>query len=173
MGKRLSTIMILVLVSLPFFSQTFVSSFLDEIDKGAKSSAMQINVSGKMLSLAAKNDKNIDSDTRKLFLNIDKISVVSGLPTNKKLETKLDEHLVHYEELMSVAENNQTIRMYTKESKDKIEEFVLCVISSNDITLMSITGKIDLDQIAKLSRGIKLQGVEHLDKINNAKNNRK
>ena len=166
MGKRLLNLVILIMFALPAFSQNLVSGLMSEINENDKSNVMQINVSGKMLMLAAKNDKDIDANTKELFKNIDKISVVIGLPANQKVKKLLEEKLEIYDELMSVIEDNQTIMMYTKESKGVINEFILSVFSYNSIeVLMSITGKIELEHLAALSEGLNVQGAEQLKKL--------
>ena len=169
MEKRLLTIVALVILALPTFSQNLVSSFMKDIDSDLKKDMMQINISGKMLTLAARNDQSIDAQTKKLFQNIDKISVAIGISVDEKEKKKLNVLLNVYEELMSVIEDQQTIHMYTKETKGQIDEFVMCISMGNDLTLMSITGKIDLDQIGTLSKGVKLQGMEHLNKLDTKK----
>ena len=165
MIKRLFFLTALVLMSLPALSQNLVSSFLTNINYKAKEGIIRINISGKVLLLAAGN--NADKD--KLFESIDVISVVSGLYADDKLKQQLEKNLIPYSELMSVMEGENQIRMYIKETKKLIEEFVLCVHSDNKITLMSITGKIDLKHIARLSESFKIEGVEnlkHLEKLN-------
>lgn len=169
MEKRLLTIIALILLTLPAFSQNLVSSFMKEVDTSVKKNVMQINISGRMLNLAAKNDPDIDAETKKLFQNIDKISVVIGLAVDESARKKLNVRLDAYEELMSVIEGEQTIRMYTKETKGQIDEFVMCIQLGGDMTLMSITGKIDLEQIGALSKGVKVQGMEHLNKLDTKK----
>ncbi len=160
----------LLLMSLPVFSQNLVSSFLQDIDKRAKESVIQINISGKMLQIAARSDANLDADTRKMFENINQISIVIGVAIDNESKKQLEKRLVPYEELMSIVEGSQTILMYTKETKKQIDEFVLSISAGNKLTLMSISGKIDLEQIAQLSKGIKVEGVHHLNKINPKKN---
>ena len=172
MVKILLTCLISVLLILPGFSQNTVSSLLNGIDAESKKSITQINISGKMLSLAAKNDGSIDTATKELFQNIDKIGVVLGLPINEKLNKQLQKHLTSHEELMSIVEDELNIKMYIKETKEQITEFVLSVVSDNNMMLMSISGKIDLDKITNLSKNVKIEGMEHIDKIN-TKNKKK
>ena len=167
MGNKLLAVMILIMFALSAFSQNLVSDLMNEIDEKAKHEVTQINISGKLLMLAAKNDKDIDAGTKELFQNIDKISVVIGLPAMQKVKKRLNEKLETYEELMSVIEEDQKIMMYTQESGGVINEFILTVFSDQSIdVLMSITGKFKLEQIASLSGGIKIQGAEHLNKLN-------
>ena len=169
MKKKLSILSILILLTIPIFSQNMVSSLMNEIAPENQKDIMQINISGKMLSLTAKNDKDIDAETKELFQSIEKISVAIGLPVNEKLNRQLQKHLVSHEELMSIVENKLDIRMYIKETKGQIAEFVLCAIGDDSMMLMSITGKIDLDKLANLSKNVKIEGMEHLGKIKKEK----
>lgn len=168
MGKRLFTAAVVLLLTLPILSQNLVSSVMDNVDQNAKKGITQINISGKMLRFAAKSDPGIDKEMGELLNSIDKISMVAGLSFNDKTQKLIEKSLAPYEELLTVVEEEQTIRMYTRESKNRIEEFVLCVASGEGVILMSITGKIDLQLIARLSESINIEGVEYLDKVNKA-----
>ena len=72
-----------------------------------------------------------------------------------------------YEELMVVSESEQKISMYTKENKGKITEFVLCIESDDTLVLMVIMGNIDVKQLSKLAKSFKINGIEHLEKLDN------
>jgi len=169
MKKRFASIVLLMLLALPVLSQNLVSSFLGEMDDGSRKSATQINISGRMLRFAADKDSSGDEDLKKLMNSIDKISMVANLSVTDKQKDRLKKMLQPYEELMSVVEDGQSIVMYTKEKNGRVEEFVLSILSGNELVLMSVAGKIDLEQISRLSESVNIQGMEHLGRINNKK----
>jgi len=165
MKKRLFILSALMLLSLSAWSQSLVSAFLKDSGEELLKSAMQVNISGKILRLAAAADSNIDLETKKLFESIDRINAVVGLSVDNNRRNQLEAQLAPFEELLSVVEEGRSIRMYTRETKGQIEEFVLYVIEGNEMTLMSIVGKIDLKRIAGLAGNLQIDGMEHLDKI--------
>ena len=72
-----------------------------------------------------------------------------------------------YSELLTVRDGNENVRIWTKDTKDGtvIEELLLLVGSPDEFTLLSFTGKINLDKISQLSKTLDIQGAEHLSKI--------
>jgi hypothetical protein len=71
-----------------------------------------------------------------------------------------------YSELLTVRDGDENVRIWVKDSGDIINELLLLVGSPDEFVLLSLTGKIDLNQISELSKTLDIDGVEHLDKIN-------
>lgn len=169
MKRKLISLVLLTFLALPLFSQNLVSTFMEGIDSDSRRNAMKMNISGKMLRLAANNDSSADKEMKDLMKNIDKISMVAGLSVDEKQKKELQRQLASYEELMTIEEEEQTVQMFTKENKGKVEEFVLIVLADDELVLMSITGKIDVNQLSRLSESVNIQGMEHLEKIDDKK----
>lgn len=167
MRQKLISLLLLVFFAFPVLSQNLVSSFLERIDSDSRQSCMRMNISGKMLRFAADKDPNADKEMKELMKNVDKISMIAGLSVDENQKNELQNQLKSYEELMTIEEEYQTIQMFTKEDKGKVVEFVLVVLADDELVLMSITGKIDVAQLSRLSESVNIQGIEHLDKINN------
>jgi len=73
-----------------------------------------------------------------------------------------------YEVLMTVRDEEDNIRFWVKENTaGDIEELLLLIGSEDEFTLLSFIGKIDLTKISQLSNQLNINGVEHLDKIEN------
>lgn len=72
-----------------------------------------------------------------------------------------------YEELVTVRDGKENVRIWVKESGNIINELLLLVGAPDKFTLMSLTGKIDLDKISSLTKGLDFEGVKHLDKLKN------
>ncbi len=72
-----------------------------------------------------------------------------------------------YSELLTVRDGDENVRIWTKDTNDGtiIEELLLLVGSANEFTLLSFTGKINLDKISALSKTLDIEGVQHLDKV--------
>lgn len=143
-------------------AQDIVSDFLK--DRKEDTEKMYVSISGKMLQLMAESDPKVDKGFLKLVKDIHKIKFVSDFEMKEGDRNKLDKLLESYEELMVVTEEEK-ISMYTKEKKGKIVEFVLCVELEEHLVLMSITGDLDVKKLSKLAKNVKIDGLKHLEKL--------
>ena len=70
-----------------------------------------------------------------------------------------------YKELMIIKEKDQDIKFMVNEKNGKITELLLIAGGKEDNVLISIQGNIDLKNISKLSKSMKINGLENLEKI--------
>lgn len=77
--------------------------------------------------------------------------------------------VAEYSELITVRDGQENVRIWTKDKGNVIEELLLLVGAPTEFTLLSFTGKIDLDKIATLSKSIDIDGIDQLDKIKGSK----
>lgn len=70
-----------------------------------------------------------------------------------------------YKELMIVHEKDQDIKFLIKKNGKKISEFLMVAGGASGNTIISIYGEIDLKKISKLSRSMKINGMEKLEKV--------
>ncbi len=75
--------------------------------------------------------------------------------------------VAEYEELLTVRDGQENVRIWIKESNNIIAELLLLVGKPKEFTLLSFTGKIDLSKISALSKALDVKGTEHLKKIPN------
>jgi hypothetical protein len=64
-----------------------------------------------------------------------------------------------------VRDGQENVRIWSRDKGTIIEELLLLVGSPDEFVLLSLTGKIDLDKISELSNTLDVQGLEHLDKL--------
>lgn len=74
-----------------------------------------------------------------------------------------------YEELLTVRDGQEHVRFMIKENNDVINELLLLVGAPDEFTMLSFTGKINLDKISSLAKTLDVDGTEHLDKLKSAK----
>ena len=163
MKKHVFIVFFLLLTS-TMSAQDIISDFMSEVEDDSE--CVTISLSGKMLRMSAANDPSVNQDFKKLINNIDKIKLVTNISINSDDKKRLKKLLQPFEELMVVSESEQKISMYTKEKKGKITEFVLCIEFDDNLVLMNISGNIDIKQLSKLSSALKINGMEHLEKLN-------
>ena len=70
-----------------------------------------------------------------------------------------------YKELMVVKEKDQDVKFLINEKDGKIIELLLIAGGKDENALISIQGNIDLKNISKLSKSMKIEGLEHLNDI--------
>lgn len=67
-----------------------------------------------------------------------------------------------YEELMSVEDGQENVKFMVRDEGPIINELLMIVGGNEEFLIMSLFGEIDLKQIAKLSRIMKMRGIDHL-----------
>lgn len=72
-----------------------------------------------------------------------------------------------YEELMSVEDGEENVKFMIRDQGSIINELLMVVGGNEQFLIMSLFGEIDLKQIAKLSRIMKMRGMDHLKVLDN------
>ncbi len=90
-------------------------------------------------------------------------SISDGLKLYKDALAKVP--AAEYDELLTVRDGKENVRIWVKDSDNIINELLLLVGGTDEFVLLSLTGKIDLDQISNLSKGLDIDGVKHLEKV--------
>lgn len=70
-----------------------------------------------------------------------------------------------YQELMVVREKDQDFQFLIREKDGIINELLMVAGGVNNNALISIQGNIDLNTISRLSRSMKIEGLDALEKI--------
>ena len=94
-------------------------------------------------------------------------SIEDGLKYYKDALSKVPAN--EYEELLTVRDGKENVRIWVKDTGNIIEELLLLVGSPDQFVLLSFTGKIDLDKISELSKTLDIDGAEHLGKLKSGK----
>jgi hypothetical protein len=157
------------------FGQNVISQLIEDIG-GLPKEAIMFNISGKMLKMAMESDPSAAKEDRELiaFLsNVKKLSFVMGFNANADSRKKLNNLLKPFEELLTVVENEMNISMLTLEKDGETVEFIMKIDAGEMLVLLDITGKIDLEQLSKLSEGVDINGQGYLDNLDKLKNRKK
>ncbi len=70
-----------------------------------------------------------------------------------------------YDLLVSVKDQTENVKLWTKSDGPLIKELFLLVGELDEFVMVSLTGDIDLKKISKLAKAIDVEGLEHLEKI--------
>ncbi|MBT3209946.1 MAG: DUF4252 domain-containing protein [Bacteroidetes bacterium] len=131
----------------------------------------KVSVNSKMFSLFTELES--DGEAEKDFLEA--ISKIKGLKIiasdsvgdaeklYKQACTDIDKN--GYEELMTVEDAKENMKFSIKEENGIIEELIMVVGGKKNFVLLSLFGEIDLKNISKIARTMKIHGLENLTKI--------
>lgn len=71
-----------------------------------------------------------------------------------------------YEEMMSVNENDETVKFLAKKDKNgNVSEMLMIVLEANEAVVMSMSGLLDMKTISEISKSLEIDGLENLDQI--------
>ena len=92
-------------------------------------------------------------------------SIDNGMELYKNALSKVPKS--EYDELLTVRDGDENVRIWIKESNNEtvIEELLLLVGAEHEFTLLSFSGKIDLEKISDLSKTLDIDGAQHLGKL--------
>lgn len=167
--KRL---ILLMLLSFVMFGVNAQNSAVDKLFEkySGKEGYTSILISKYMFSLFS--DVNPDNkEFNDLVGKLNSIKILSSDSTNKNeginfyKEIMSELSIKDYKELMVVKEKNQETKFLVKEANGNIVELLLVVGGKTNNTLICIQGDINLKNIAKLSKSMKIDGLENLEKI--------
>lgn len=122
-----------------------------------------VNISGKLLSFAAKLDDSKSTDAAMLeklsgirILSVEDKDLNKDLNFYKELEADGFFKNNNYESLMDVTDKDEVVRFYGRSGgKGKLSELLL-VVGGKDNTLISIRGVINPDDIGKITGSLNL-----------------
>lgn len=80
----------------------------------------------------------------------------------KEAKSKINTN--EYEVLMTVRDDGTNVEFLVKDSGDIINELLL-LVGGDEFVMMSFVGNIDLNKIAKLANTIDIDGMEHLENL--------
>lgn len=90
-------------------------------------------------------------------------SISDGVAMYKSALSKVPAN--EYDELLTVRDKDENVRIWIKDSGNVIEELLLLVGKPTEFVMLSFTGKIDLDKISELSKVLDVKGAEQLGRI--------
>jgi len=140
-----------------------------------------VYISPKMFDLFSKlaNDieiDDVDSDDKEIIMGIAQdikgLMVLTTEETPKEFykEAMSTISTKEYDLLMSVRDQGENVRFYTKdENGADISELLLIVGSEDEFVMVSFVGNINLSKIAQLANKMDVKGMEHLDKLEDEK----
>lgn len=162
--KKYVVLFMLLCAGMVVMAQDIVSDFQKKT--GNVDDFTLVNISSKMFQMMA---GAADTDTQRVIKDLTGLKILTTEKDMAKNYAVALEMLTNqgktYEELMSVKDKSENVKMFTRETNGVIKELVILVGGKTDFVLMGFSGKIDLKQIAKLSKSVNVDGLEYLEKM--------
>lgn len=166
-----------IFLTIALVMSVWISNAQSQFDKFEEIEGVtSVIVNQKAFSLMSKIGSESDDEYLGLIKNIESLKVFAteSVEVAKQMEAAVKSYLknANLEELMRVRDGDSNVTIYVKEGKseDFVKELFMFVKdsenSSKESVIISLTGDIDLNQIAKLTEKMDLPGGEHLEKAN-------
>ena len=158
-------------ISLQAFSQNdAIGKFFNQYVNDDKFTV--VSISPKMFRMMSKiNWDDVSPDVKQAISNITSLRLLetekNPIPVYQDAVKKLN--LSDYEELMTIRSDGDNVKFLTKGSGNIINELLMIVGGNDDFVLMSITGNIDLDKIAKMGETLNIQDFDKLKNVKKKK----
>ncbi|MFK8104950.1 MAG: DUF4252 domain-containing protein [Saprospiraceae bacterium] len=131
-----------------------------------------VYISSRMFKLFAQagddNDDEEEREVRQAIKDLKGLRILTTEETPRKFykEAKAKINTKGYEVLMTVkSKGDDDVEFLIKENGDDIEELLLLVGGDESFVMMSFVGKINLEQLSKISDSMDIEGLEHLEEL--------
>jgi UTP-glucose-1-phosphate uridylyltransferase len=169
MKKVIATIIFASMGNMLFAQNDVITKLFDQYYDNPNFT--KVSVSSKMFDLFTEIDPE-DEDEKQILDAISKLkglkilaadSVADGKQLFNDAVKKISAQ--NYEELLTVKDAREDVQFMIKEKDGIIDELVLVVGGKKKFVVLSLFGEIELKNISKLSKSMKITGMEYLEKI--------
>ena len=131
-----------------------------------------VYLSPKLFQLLGKLDieELEDNEAAAIMEVVEDLKSLRVLTTEENAEQYYNEALKtintkDYEVLLTVRDEGENVQFLIKDEGNTINELLLLVGGEDEFVMVSFVGNIDLDKISQLAKKLDVDGVEHLDKL--------
>lgn len=171
MKKIVLTLMILSAASLAF-AQQLVTKYMDKYEDDE--TFTKVSVSSKMFSLFAEMEGS-DEDEQLFYDITSKLKGMKVVASEKVSNPKsmydgaiFDVEKAGFEELMTVKDAEENVKISIKEKSGIIEELIMVAGGKEKFAMVSLYGEIDLKQISKLASLMRVNQLKYLENLDEA-----
>ncbi len=167
--KKLTLIAIITCFAWNVQGQDAITKFFGKYENDTDFT--NVSISQRMFGLMT----NLEMDDPEDQAISDAISKLTGLKILAKEDTDQAKALYQeafrlipakdYDELMSVRSEDKNMKFLIKESGGTINELLMVMGGDREFFILSIVGDIDLQQIAKISQALDIDGLDNLEKL--------
>lgn len=169
MKKTLIIILTVFSANLLMAQATVMDKYFDQFANNDKFT--KVSVSSKMFSLFTELETGSEAEEEFLKaiskLKGLKVIVADSITNSASLynQASTDITKAGYDELMSVKDAMENMKFSIKEKNGIIEELIMVVGGKQKFVLLSLYGEIDLKNISKIAKAMRVEGLEQLEKL--------
>ncbi|MDL2247618.1 DUF4252 domain-containing protein [Bacteroides sp. OttesenSCG-928-J23] len=143
-------------------AQEIVSDFQKKYEKDSEFTI--VNITSKMFQLIGAMASN---EEMSIIKDLDGLRVLStDTKTGKHYKNAMSMlNASKYEELMSVEEGKEKVKMFTREKNGTITSLVILTEDGGEFSMIGISGNIDLKRVASLSKTLNIEKLEKLEEV--------
>lgn len=161
---------LIVLLILPVLSQAqndaIVTYFSSEMENDLFKHAY---ISPRMINAVVKMDvEDMDEDIRMIVKDLKGMRILSSDKDGKNQYSRFIKELDSqpYEVIVSSRTPAESVKIYLKNEGQPDGELIMVYQTNETCSITSISGLLDLEKIAKLSRQLNIKGAEFLEDVN-------
>jgi len=170
-------IFVLLIAMLPLFvvGQSALESVFEKYS--GKDGFTTVNIGPQMFQLLANTNIQVDVDDQEEFdeamtamKQLTGLRILTCENAGSDLCLRFRKDIAqntpkNYLELMTVKDGDSDVKFLANQEKDgTISEFLMLVIDTEDVVLMSFTGVIDMNTISKIGETMQIEGMDKLEK---------
>ncbi|MEM9916603.1 MAG: DUF4252 domain-containing protein [Bacteroidota bacterium] len=171
MKKIILFLLAIVITSTAFAQSNAITKHFSEYQRNKEFT--KVSVTSKMFSLFTEIDTD-DPAEQDILEAMSKLKGIKAL-INDKIEGDGSDIYYNalekistdgtYEELMSVEDENENITFLIRDNGGVINELLMIAGGNTNFMLMSLYGEIDLSKIARISKKLKIKGLEQFQAL--------
>lgn len=153
--KKIISVLTILLTSASLFANGFVTQFINKYSEEDRP-LTNVNIGKTMLDKMAANTE--DEELKNAFKGLKSIRIVSSENVKdsryyfEKANELITEEFGDYEEMVSVNERNSRISVWMKRGDKNVQDLILISLDEEShLSIITVSGKIDLKTISKLS----------------------
>lgn len=174
MKTKVLKLTLALFIFLPMLSmgQSYMQKLYDKF--AGEEGFTSVNISSQMFksfaNIQASDGENTEG-IKKSISNLDGLLILNYEPEGRpKIDFMKEVEKVipmdEFNELMTISKEDTQVRFLTHEEDGEIVEMIMIANDGgSEYTIISFTGIIDLQEISKISRGLKIDGLEGLDQL--------
>lgn len=164
--KKLVLISLLAIFPILLNAQDFVDNLIQKYQGKEGFTTVLINKSLFDIAIAIDDDQDLKK-MKDMIENIRIIAMEDDSIQNVNFYKEVISQLKvnTYVELMKIKESKQDVIFYAKYNNNIIEELLLIAGGNDENAIISIKGKINLKEMASLSKSVHIDGFEYMDKL--------
>ena len=164
--KKIVLISLLAIFPVLLNAQDFVDNIIQKYQGKEGFTTVLINKSLFDIAIAIDDDQDLKK-MKDMIENIRIIAMEDDSIQNVNFYKEVISQLKvnTYVELMKIKESKQDVIFYAKYNNNIIEELLLIAGGNDENAIISIKGKINLKDLASLSKSVHIDGFEYMDKL--------